>query len=362
MTTPLSRRATYPKEHVATVPRPTSSFRRRPGRAVVLTVFVTALFVPDARMVAPPPMLVTFNGELVWVPHRATVGDVLTLEGAVPAAGRILDVHGGVIDPGAFPSRLRLNGRPAGWSWDVRTGDAVQLLNPPDQTEESTVETIRRPAGNPQFLLAGGTVTIRRGLRSGIIDPIATDPDIGPPRVALTFDDGPHPRWTPEILDVLQRNGVPATFFAVGLQASRYADLVRREVAMGMTIGDHTWGHVRLRGLPPEAVTSELKRAKDLLASLGATVAVCRPPAAAFDPQTVEIAAALGMRTVVWNVDPRDWQRPPAAEIVKRVLDAVRPGSIVLLHDGGGDRGQTVAALQPLIDGLRARGYGFAGL
>jgi peptidoglycan/xylan/chitin deacetylase (PgdA/CDA1 family) len=203
-------------------------------------------------------------------------------------------------------------------------------------------------------------VVVKRGLESGEAEPVAAGPGGGPPAVALTFDDGPHPRWTPLILDVLKAKGVKATFFDLGLMASRYPDLVRREVAEGMSVQNHSWNHPRLAGRLAPFVNAQLVRTRDLLNSLGAHVTAFRPPYASYDASTISVASAAGMRTVVWSEDPSDYRKPPASVIVARVMGAVRPGAIVLMHDGGGDRSQTLAALPVIIDQLRARGFTFA--
>lgn len=174
--------------------------------------------------------------------------------------------------------------------------------------------------------------------------------------VYLTFDDGPDPQWTPQVLDVLRRHDVHAVFFAVGQNVAAYPDLVARIRREGHLLGNHTWSHAKLTDLRNRAVADQLDRAD---AALGGRVRCVRPPYGATDPRVAGIIEERGQRTVLWDVDPEDWARPGADRVVRRVLGRVHDGARILMHDGGGDRGQTVAALEQVITRLQARGYGF---
>ena len=174
--------------------------------------------------------------------------------------------------------------------------------------------------------------------------------------VALTFDDGPDPTWTPQVLDVLASRGVTATFFMVGRSAAAHPDLVRRVAAAGHAIGGHTWDHADLTRT--RDFDGQVDRANDLLASLtGRPVTCVRPPYGASNASVVQRLADRGLTTALWSVDPQDFRRPGAATIAQRALAGLRPGAVILIHDGGGDRSQTVAALPQIIDGVRAAGY-----
>jgi peptidoglycan-N-acetylglucosamine deacetylase len=176
--------------------------------------------------------------------------------------------------------------------------------------------------------------------------------------VALTFDDGPDPRFTPRILAVLARARMPATFFMVGRQAAAHPRLVRRVAQAGQAIGGHTWNHLRLDRLPQARVAAEVDCTNQLLARLaGQPVRLVRPPDGAYDRHVVDLAAARGLQLILWTADSRDWTRPGVQRIVATVTRQLRPGAIILLHDGGGDRSQTVAALPRVLRQLRARGY-----
>ena len=178
--------------------------------------------------------------------------------------------------------------------------------------------------------------------------------------VALTFDDGPSPEYTPRILTTLAKLQVHATFFVIGYLAEAYPDLVRREARMGMAVGNHTYNHPEVPpfdSLPTTLLRDEIALGDQILSRLGIRTQLFRPPGGSSSPRLVSIAATLGQRVVLWSVDPTDWEPGITAKaIAKRVLATVKPGSIVELHDGGGDRSATVAALPAIVRGIRARG------
>ncbi|MCD2194934.1 polysaccharide deacetylase family protein [Actinomycetospora endophytica] len=179
--------------------------------------------------------------------------------------------------------------------------------------------------------------------------------------VALTFDDGPAAD-TPRILDVLARNDVTATFCEIGQQARARPDLVRRVVAAGHRLCNHTITHDPAIGTrTPAVMDTQLRASRDMLvsASGGADVDYFRAPEGRWTPTLLSRSAQAGMQPLGWTVDTRDWTRPGTAAIVASVERGVRPGAIILFHDGGGPRGQTVQALQQLIPRLRAQGYSF---
>lgn len=182
------------------------------------------------------------------------------------------------------------------------------------------------------------------------------------PKVYLTFDDGPSV-YTSQVLSELRARGVPATFFVVGQNAHQRPSSVQQEHADGHGIGDHTWDHADLTTLPPDQVRWELQSTADEIANLtGMSPTLWRPPYGAFNDTVTQIASSIGLSMRLWDVDPRDWSRPGTDVIVSNVVDNAHPDAIIILHDGGGDRSQTVAALPKIIDTLRARGYDFGRL
>ena len=191
--------------------------------------------------------------------------------------------------------------------------------------------------------------------------------------IALTFDDGPDPEWTPQVLDILKREHVHATFFIIGGNAEANPNVVQRELAEGHEIGNHTFTHPDLADTPVEAVTLELNATQRLFEALtGRSLRLFRPPYLGDAEPTdddeiipVEVAQNMGYITVGEHVDPVDWTLPGAGKIVKDALAQIyavksdMPRNIVLLHDAGGDRSQTIAALPILIEKLKAEGYKF---
>jgi peptidoglycan-N-acetylglucosamine deacetylase len=186
----------------------------------------------------------------------------------------------------------------------------------------------------------------------------------GEHQVAITFDDGPDPRWTPKILDILKAANVKAAFFLVGVNAEQHPGLVRRIVDEGHEIGNHTYYHPNLALCWPEHVRLELNATQLLIESItGRATTLFRPPYAA-DTQPsqmselapLQIAQDLNYLVVLENIDPQDWAKPGTDVILQRVKQQRRDGSIILLHDAGGDRSQTVAALPRILDWLHARG------
>ncbi|WP_354640194.1 polysaccharide deacetylase family protein [Kitasatospora camelliae] len=178
--------------------------------------------------------------------------------------------------------------------------------------------------------------------------------------VALTLDDGPDPTHTPTVLKILHDYGIRATFFLVGENVSAHRSLVTDIAQQGHHIANHTWSHPDLRQLSATAVRDQLERTSDLLQELtGKPPTWFRAPGGDFSNNALSACADLGMRPMGWSVDPRDWARPGTAKITSRVLEEIGPGSIVLNHDGGGDRSQTVAALKTYLPVLLDGGYRF---
>jgi peptidoglycan-N-acetylglucosamine deacetylase len=176
--------------------------------------------------------------------------------------------------------------------------------------------------------------------------------------VALTFDDGPSPVYTLQILRILVAAGAPASFEIIGLEGAAYPGILRAENAAGMVLVNHTWTHVNLALLPARGWPAEVDRTSSLLGGVtGHPVRCLRPPYGLSDREVDAQLRARGLAELDWDVDPSDYLRPGAAVIARRVLAALHPGAIVILHDGGGNRSQTVAALPAIIRGIRAAGY-----
>ncbi len=217
------------------------------------------------------------------------------------------------------------------------------------------------PAGQlPESIRDGGPIL---GPRAGAVTSIAV-----PGRtVVLTFDDGPDPTWTPKVLQVLRRHEVPGTFFLLGSQMLRHPELVRQELAEGHEVGNHSFTHPDLTTLPVWEQRWQLAQAQLALVGIaGRTTALLRPPyvfsADSLDDRywsLTQDAHANGYVTVLADVDARDWERPGVDAIVQNATPKNGQGAVILLHDSGGNRAQTVEALDVLIPKLKSEGYRF---
>ena len=175
--------------------------------------------------------------------------------------------------------------------------------------------------------------------------------------VALTFDDGPHPKWTPKLLDILKEENVLATFFVVGRNARAHPEVVRRMANDGHEVGNHTWSHPSLAEVGQERLDEEIIATSNVIARLtGKLPRIMRPPYGALNNQARERIYSHNLDIVLWSVDPLDWRRPGSAIVSKRMVEGAAPGAIILAHD---IHGGTVDAIGRTIRELKARGYRF---
>ncbi|RVU23063.1 polysaccharide deacetylase family protein [Streptomyces antnestii] len=191
---------------------------------------------------------------------------------------------------------------------------------------------------------------------------IAHASDAGTRGVNITIDDGPDPRWTPQVLDVLREYGVKATFCMVGPQAQAHPDLVKKVVAAGHRLCDHSVSHDTTMDKKSEAYQSQqILDAERMItkASGGVRPMYYRAPGGAFTPYSRKLAASRGMRPLGWNVDSKDFERPGTDTIVATVERELPNGPTLLFHDAGGDRTQTVEALRRVLPQLKEQGYTF---
>jgi peptidoglycan-N-acetylglucosamine deacetylase len=301
----------------------------------------------------------------------ATLADAAQKFDLQPRAGDLLDVQGDVVRGDEYPGRILVDGRPAPSTTELRAGDSLRVVNGRNRREPSSLSYVRIPAGmpsNPQFTLSRtpGEQELETGRLSGKVVPLGfhpTGPARTPKAVALTFDDGPW-QYTSQVLAILKHMHARATFFVVGRLAKVHPDLVRREYAAGMEVESHSYSHPYqppFNRQPHQVILREIRWGRAVLAGIGPPPTLFRPPGGSFSPYVIEAAGAYGERVVLWSVDPTDWKPGMTArEIARNVLGAVRPGSIVILHDGGGDRSATVAALPRIIRGIRRKGLGLA--
>ncbi|HET9254144.1 MAG TPA: polysaccharide deacetylase family protein [Pseudonocardiaceae bacterium] len=181
--------------------------------------------------------------------------------------------------------------------------------------------------------------------------------------IALTIDDGPDPRWTPQVLDLLRLHGVQATFSLIGIRARAHPDLARRITADGHAICNHSMTHPQpFARRPAEAILQQITDAQSAIADAGGQKpTLFRAPGGSWSPVVLAAVASLRLVPLGWNIDPRDWSRP-GAEMITRTLLAAQGGDILLCHDGGGDRRQTLEALRSVLPALTSRGLRFAAL
>lgn len=334
--------------------------------AVLLPLLTSSTAIGDL----PRPITVYVRGRAEYVPPGTSFEEMVERFHLHARDGDLVSVGGRVLARDRYPGAILLNGSPQPLDRLTATladGDRILVRNGRDRREQIFVTQHAVPPGtpfDPQRTLdtAPGVITVSRGAVSGDVLSSTfrqTGPMVTPNAVALTFDDGPWPGSTERFLAVLARLHVPATFFAIGDQVERSPQLVEAEVAAGMVVGDHSWDHPEVPpfgSLPADRTRAEISRPIDALALGGVRPTLFRPPGGSYSTTTMDAARSLGLRIVLWSVDPADWTPGITAKaIVQRVLSNIRAGSIVLLHDGGGDRSATLKALPAIIKGIRAR-------
>jgi peptidoglycan/xylan/chitin deacetylase (PgdA/CDA1 family) len=335
---------------------------------VILLALAFPLVTAERASDLVPPIAVSVGGIDRFLRPGMTFEEAVRRYHLHAHNGALLDVAGGVIEPNKFPGAILLNGRPAQPGDVLRENDTIRVVNQANRTEP-TVRTVEEVPGgehpNPMFTLGttpGEQIVVAGKISGKIVSSKfqATGPSQTPNAVALTFDDGPSRVYTPQILAILQHFGVKATFFTIGFEVDEFPEVVRQEADAGMTIGNHTWDHPEsppFRDLPAEKIRSEMQKTTDALHKEGVDPYLFRPPGGTYGDTELGVAGDLGMRVVLWSVDPQDWQNDiKPKQIVKNVLSNVHAGSIVLMHDGGGFQDATVKALPKIIRGIQALG------
>ena len=230
---------------------------------------------------------------------------------------------------------------------------------PVSPTTERPGPSARRPP-SPLRKQPTPSAAAGRGHRGDADDLPMYEVDDGRKVIALTIDDGPSPVYTPEILRLLDKYQVTATFSMIGLEVDAHPGMAREVAAAGHMIANHTWSHVDLVPLRPVAVADQINRATGAIHTVtGRAPTLFRAPYGAWSRVVLAHCAQAGMTPLDWSVDPRDWSRPGVASIVRDIMRNTKTGSIILEHDGGGNRSQTVAALKIVLPRLLAAGYHF---
>jgi peptidoglycan/xylan/chitin deacetylase (PgdA/CDA1 family) len=273
-----------------------------------------------------------------------------------------------VLQHDAVSGHIELNGDPhPDRTALLQPGDAVTVVNAKDKTEGTRrqVQMTDPRLGDPEFTLTNYPMreVTTTGRISGTVESVTYQPrghPKPPGEVALSFDDGPWPVSTMAVLKILKHFKVPATFCMVGYEVQRYPSLAQAVQHAGMTICNHSWDHPLkppLADLTPQHLRDELSRTNDVLSALGIQTTLFRPPGGSEDDAVVQEARNQGMRVIMWSVDPQDWKSGLSAkQVTERVLSKVTAGSIVLLHDGGGDAAHTIKALPAIIKGIKKMG------
>ena len=330
------------------------------------------------------PVPITVDGHRRMVAPGTTVSGLLASHALVVRHGNIVAVvTRRVLRPGGGADGMVLvNSEPATGSTTVQENSVVVSVVGSDLVEPTrSVRVIVAPRSH--YLGHGawvamtdpgreGVSIVTRGALSGeVVDSnVIVAPRAATIRrygytghakvIALSFDDGPHPTWTPKVLAVLAGFKIKATFFEIGTQVLRYPAVAREVAKAGMLIGNHTQTHQDLGKLRASRVAWQIDTDEATIQdAAGVRPLWLRPPDGALSRIVYEQANKAHVRIMLWDVDTNDWQRPPTATIVARVLAGARPGAVILMHDGGGDRSNTVAALPTIIKRLLAEGYRF---
>jgi peptidoglycan/xylan/chitin deacetylase (PgdA/CDA1 family) len=278
-----------------------------------------------------------------------------------------------------------IDGEPADGSVVVEGGEQVSTTSGADVVEPIVEET-RTVEATPTVIGDGPVTTIVApgddGLERRVLGAVSGDvfavetvraprpgivrraPLPGARTIALTFDDGPWPQQTAEVLRILAEKSVPATFFMLGSRVQIAPDLARSVVQAGHVVGNHSYWHPRLDTVPDERIVREIAGANKVIKSAtGVRPRWFRAPGGHLDRRVLRFLGSEKMNSALWTIDPQDWRDDATADtIAGQVLVAARPGGIVVLHDGGGDQSATIEALPRIIDGLRAQGYEFVTL
>jgi peptidoglycan/xylan/chitin deacetylase (PgdA/CDA1 family) len=311
----------------------------------------------------------------VRVGRGRTVGGALDKAGVRGTAGRELAVTSKEpLGPNGNEPTYLVDGEPGSRDQVIDAATTIEVVDGEDTVEPTEVVRRTQPVtGLPdalqyvQFAGKAGAEDATVGSTSGeVVERTPVGESVPAHRatgkvLALTFDDGPNPAATPRVLDILRKAGVPATFCTIGTQVRAQPKLVKRIVAEGHQLCNHTLDHVEgLETQPRERVESEIEGGRDAIVEVtGEPPAFYRPPGGSLGPVIYEVAAANDEAVLYWSIDPLDWKKPSRDELVASVLGQLKPGGIILLHDGGGDREATVAALPAIIEGARAQGYTF---
>ena len=317
----------------------------------------------------------TSGRKVVSVAPGTTLTEALAAAKVKPIEGMVRSIgKHKAIRPNGRHFQLRSRGAAIDGATPLHGPVVVEVIDGSDTTEKTKARTVPiPPSGLPKALqyvqVVGKTGSAQEtvGAESGevvglkVIDAGTSAHRATGMVVALTFDDGPDGRYTPEVLRILKHNHIHATFCEIGREAARNAEYSKAVIAGGNQLCNHTQNHVEgLERQPLEAVQNEIGGGREsVLKASGAEPSYYRPPGGSLGPAIYQVAASIHEPVLYWSIDPRDWDKPPPEEIVSAVASHLRPGAIILLHDGGGDRSATLTALPQIISLARGLGYTF---
>lgn len=215
----------------------------------------------------------------------------------------------------------------------------------PQLLENPIARRSNRPSALPSVPPAGAKVSY-------------SQVNITQPVVAMTFDDGPHPVLTPRLLDILKERNIKCTFFVIGRSAKAHPQIIRRMIAEGHEVANHTWTHASLTSRSDDQIRQELRQSEDaLVAAANYRPQLIRPPYGAVNARIKQLMfAEFGYSTIMWSVDPQDWRRPGVGVVTSRLVNGAHPGAIMLAHD---IHPPTIQAMPAMFDQLLAKGYQF---
>lgn len=206
------------------------------------------------------------------------------------------------------------------------------------------------------FLISAGTIFVSAKESDNVIKSVNNDEM----KIALSFDDGPHPIYTKDILSVLHKHNIKATFFVIGENAGYYPDILCQIKEDGHEIGNHTFTHSLKKNINEKILTDELKKSRDTIKNIcGYDVKLFRPPGGIINDKVKEVVNGLGYKIVLWNIDTKDWAHRSVDSITKNVLSNIKSGSIILFHDYIYKDSPTVEALEKIIPELKEHGFTF---
>jgi peptidoglycan/xylan/chitin deacetylase (PgdA/CDA1 family) len=369
---------------------------RKPGskagaRRKVVVIGAVAAGVALAVLVALGffliPLPVTVDGHTVSVRAGTTVGELASRRLFTGHNGDLLSVKDKRVvgKGGGQPAIIYVGDQRASLDMRVWPFSTVRSINGPDSVEK-VVTTKRAIPIEARWIGQGplvymsqpgnvGVKMVERGAVSGDLVKSRTviegQPAVfmrtsytgGAKEIALTFDDGPWPKNTTAILKILTSYKVKATFFELGTNVYTHPELAKAVAAAGMDIGNHSETHPQLPKLSGKQIAWQIEAAQRMIKNkTGKTPVWFRPPYGAVNRAVYAQANADKVRVVLWSVDTEDWRKPPVTSIIARALAGARPGAVILMHDGGGNRDKTIAALPGVITRLQALGYKFVTL